>query len=344
MTEALVPERFVPAEMRGQLVEAEHLVRYWWASRLARGRTVLDAGCGTAYGTRMLADAGAVSVTGVDIAASVLDAAAPGVPDHVELVPGDVRALPLRDRSFDLVVCFEVIEHLEDPDRALHELARVAKPEGVVLVSSPNRDVYEPGNPHHVHEYTPAELRDALERYFAHVELRRQANLIASAVMPDDVAARDSLDEVHDVRLAKCVPLPAAGETYTLAVASHAPLAPDRSTTAVATGVTEIRRWLELYDGQQAILADQGARLREVEDEMLDVRRAREALLADEHARALATRRAEELAEELRAAREHIATLEERLAQSSAAVEGMKRSPSWRLTAPLRAAKRLFRR
>lgn len=340
MAEALVPERFVPAAMRGQLVEAEHLVRYFWAAQLARGRRVLDAGCGTAYGTRMLAEAGAASVVGVDRAASVLDEVRAQCPANVELVDGDLRALPLDDRSFDLVVCFEVIEHLEDPDAALRELERVVSSDGLVLISSPNRDVYEPGNPHHLHEYTPGELREALERYFAHVELRRQANLIASAVMPDDVAAADGLDPVHDVRLAKCVELAAGRETYTLALAAHAPLPPDRATTAVATGLTEIRRWLELWDSQHAHLAEQGARLRRLEDEAVEVRAAREELLGGEQALALADR----LRQDLRDAREEIAALHERLARSSAAVAGMQRSPSWRLTAPLRAAKRLLRR
>jgi ubiquinone/menaquinone biosynthesis C-methylase UbiE len=340
MENAVVPERFVPAASRGQLVEAEHLVRYWWAGRLAPGRRVLDAGCGMAYGSRMLAEAGAAHVTGVDRATSVLDAARAACPESVELVTADLRELPFPDRSFDLVVCFEVVEHLDDPDAALRELERVIAADGVLLLSSPNRDVYEPGNPHHVHEFTPPELREALQRYFAHVELRRQANLVASAVMPDDVAARDSLEEVHDVRLAKCVALPAGGETYTLAVASHAPLRADRSTTAVATGITEIRRWLQLFDEQQAMVELRGVHLRRLEDEAVEVRRARELLLDGEQAHARAGR----LEEELRAAREEIATLRGLLDRADAVMAAMRRSPSWRLTAPLRAVKRSLRR
>src|SRR5688572_15904922 len=122
MHEAVVPERFVPAAMRGQLVEAEHLVRYWWATQLAAGRRVLDAGCGAAYGTRMLADAGAQRVTGIDRAASVLESVRSECPDNVELVVGDLLELPFAEGSFDLVVCFEVIEHLEEPEAALKEL------------------------------------------------------------------------------------------------------------------------------------------------------------------------------------------------------------------------------
>ncbi|HEX2085206.1 MAG TPA: class I SAM-dependent methyltransferase [Solirubrobacteraceae bacterium] len=340
MGETVVPERFVPAAMRGQLVEAEHLVRYWWAARVAAGRRVLDAGCGTAYGTAMLAAAGARHVTGVDRAAAVLDAARPAMPENVDLVPGDLRELPFADRTFELIACFEVIEHLSDPDAALKELERVVTRDGVLLVSSPNRDVYEPGNPHHLHEYTPAELQVALERFFPHVELRRQANLIASAVMPDDVAAKEELDDVQDVRLAKCVALPPARETYTLALASHAALPPDRSTTAVATGLTEIRKWLELYDEQHAGLLDRDARIRRLEEADATVRAARAALVEGEqdHARAIRLR------EDLAAAEERCAELRAELERAAATMAQMKRSPSWRLTAPLRAAKRVLRR
>ncbi|HEX2085296.1 MAG TPA: methyltransferase domain-containing protein [Solirubrobacteraceae bacterium] len=330
----------MPAAMRGQLVEAEHLVRYWWAGRLAAGRRVLDAGCGTAYGSAMLAAAGARHVTGVDRAAAVLEAARPGCPAEVELVQADLRELPFADRSFELVTCFEVIEHLAEPDAALKELERVVTRDGVLLVSSPNRDVYEPGNPHHVHEYTPGELQAALERFFPHVEVRRQANLIASAVMPDDVAAGDALEDVHDVRLAKCVALPPGRETYTLAMASHAALPPDRSTTAVATGLTEIRKWLELYDEQHAAVLERDARIRRLEEADARVRAARAALVDGEQDRA----RVIMLREDLAAAEERCDELRAELDRAAATMAAMKRSPSWRLTAPLRAAKRVLRR
>ena len=120
-----VAERLVPEQVHGQIVEAEHLARYHWAAALAEGRRVLDAGCGTAYGSAILADAGAEEVVGVDVAGDVLAAVAPRMPDRVALEEADVSDLPFEDGSFDLVVCFEVIEHVEDTERVLDELARV---------------------------------------------------------------------------------------------------------------------------------------------------------------------------------------------------------------------------
>ena len=60
-------ERFDPDALRGEMVEAEHLGRYHWASTVAAGRTVLDVGCGTGYGTAVMAAANAAGCTGVDV-------------------------------------------------------------------------------------------------------------------------------------------------------------------------------------------------------------------------------------------------------------------------------------
>ncbi len=72
---AAPPERFVPEELGGTLLAAEHLARYWWASGAAAGADVLDAGCGVGFGTKLLVEAGARSATGVDIAEEAVAAA-----------------------------------------------------------------------------------------------------------------------------------------------------------------------------------------------------------------------------------------------------------------------------
>ena len=103
-----------------------HLSRYLWAAGLTKGKRVLDAGCGTAYGTALLAEAGATSVLGVDLASSVARFG-PGrdAGDGRDLRVADLTNLELPDHSFDLVVCFEVIEHFKEPLVVLDDLARV---------------------------------------------------------------------------------------------------------------------------------------------------------------------------------------------------------------------------
>src|SRR5204862_756713 len=125
------PERYDPELRQGSIIAAEHRVRYRWAATAAEGKAVLDAGCGAGYGSAILADAGARSVTGLDIDPGAVAGAASsyGKVGAIEFVRGDVRELPFEDRSFDLIVCFETIEHVEDPDTALDELRRVLREE-----------------------------------------------------------------------------------------------------------------------------------------------------------------------------------------------------------------------
>ena len=122
-------ERLVPDQQRGELVHAEHLARYRFASQLASGLDVLDAACGEGYGSAMLAEAvGAARVVGVDVDAQTVAHAqqAYGLDFRVQ----DVCDLALEDDCFDLVVSFETIEHVEDASRMLAEFRLVLRPAG----------------------------------------------------------------------------------------------------------------------------------------------------------------------------------------------------------------------
>src|SRR4051812_33768233 len=111
--------------MHGRLIEAEHLARYRWAAGFVAGKRVLDAGCGTAYGSAILGDAGATEVVAVDIDGAAVEAARASAPGGVTLETGDIRRLPYADASFDVVVCFEVVEHVDNPETVFDELRRV---------------------------------------------------------------------------------------------------------------------------------------------------------------------------------------------------------------------------
>ncbi|MFN2470678.1 MAG: methyltransferase domain-containing protein [Gaiellaceae bacterium] len=294
------PERYVPEAMRGELVEAEHLARYWWAAGLVEDKRVLDAGCGLGYGSAIMADAGAIDVVGVDVAEAVVEAAHAHVPDTVRLRVGDVRSLPFEDDSFDAAVCFEVLEHLDDPERAIAELARVLRRAGVLAVSSPNRAVYVPGNPHHRHEFLPEELRAVLGERFAHVHLFRQHDWIASAVVDDETF--ESEGPVADLAARTAVASEPGEELYTIALAGDRPLE-GPPPLAVFTRAFEARRWMELYDEQRAALE-------QLEQELVNVQ-----TLLDERAEALERlREAEQLVARIpeleRAVEEHREQLE----------------------------------
>jgi SAM-dependent methyltransferase len=224
------------------LIQAEHEARYSWATAIVPGKRVLDAGCGVGYGTRMCVKAGAAAAVGVDISSEAVEDALFRAGDVAEFVVASLEHLPFESGSFDLAICFETIEHVADQPRALDELSRVLGLNGVLLISSPNRNVYTPGNPHHLHEYTPAELRDALGERFGNVALYRQHQWVASLITDDDgLRLRDIARELP-TRVYKVETAEPGEEVYTLAAASNAPL-PKLGGTAVLTEALEVKEW-----------------------------------------------------------------------------------------------------
>jgi O-antigen biosynthesis protein len=133
-------ERFLP-EVRGAIF-LEHWHRYVVTARLVRGLRVLDAACGEGYGSSLLA-ASAASVVGVDVSPDAITHATEryGAP-NARFLAASVTSLPLADASVDAVVSFETIEHLAEQREMLAEFRRVLSPSGILVISSPNRPVY----------------------------------------------------------------------------------------------------------------------------------------------------------------------------------------------------------
>jgi SAM-dependent methyltransferase len=172
------PERIVPDEEPTGIV-ALHLKRYLFAEPYCAGKVVLDAGCGTGYGSAELARV-AGRVVGVDVDAdAVAYARSRYGGENVEFEAMDVASLAFDDASFDVVVSFETIEHLPDRDAFLREVARVLRPEGTFVVSTPNapRTTEQPENPHHRVEYSREDFEHLLSDRFARVELYGQRRL-----------------------------------------------------------------------------------------------------------------------------------------------------------------------
>jgi len=160
-----------------------HLLNYKFASEFVKGKSVLDAACGSGYGTKMLELAGAARVTGIDISEeAVINAMQIYKGERSEFITADIHKLPFVDKSYDIIISFETIEHIDDGAIWLQESARVLKDDGILIISSPNREVTEPGlyfdeqptNPYHKHEYNIGEFVGELLAEYDLLELYGQ--------------------------------------------------------------------------------------------------------------------------------------------------------------------------
>ncbi len=181
-------ERFLPW-IKESTIAYEHLHRYAYAATLVKDKRVLDLACGEGYGSKMLADR-ASAVVGVDIDENTVSHAAAkyGSPT-LKYISGSITSVPIQeDHGFDVIVCFEAIEHIEEQDKLLGEVKRLLKPEGILLVSTPNKVVYrdesKEENPFHVRELYFEEFERLLTRYFKNVRFLGQRIHPSSSIWP----------------------------------------------------------------------------------------------------------------------------------------------------------------
>ena len=172
-------ERVIPGEVPEDLW-AEHLSRYLFAGRYARGVAALDVGCGAGYGAAELARHAAF-VAAIDPAVEALRYASGRYKSpNLFFARAYAEAIPLKSRSMGLITAFEVIEHLSDWRPLIAEARRVLREDGVFLVSTPNTLYYTEArakigpNPFHTREFSFPEFRDVLLGSFPKVAILLQ--------------------------------------------------------------------------------------------------------------------------------------------------------------------------
>jgi ubiquinone/menaquinone biosynthesis C-methylase UbiE len=155
----------------------EHWHRYAYAAQFVSGKNVLDLASGEGYGSATLA-ATARQVIALDIDENAVRHACQKYPSaNLHFIVGSVMEMPHFKIGFDVIVCFEAIEHIPDPEKLLKGVKRLLVPGGVFLVSTPNKPEYkrtEPSNPFHVHELDFDEFRAMLSKHFKQTQFLGQ--------------------------------------------------------------------------------------------------------------------------------------------------------------------------
>lgn len=155
-------QRNIPRERQsGNLIEKSHVERYGFAVKYIQpGDVVLDAGCGVGYGSEIMARSReACKVIGVEISLSAFSQARARLPVNATAICSDLLIYK-PDAPFNVVVAFEMLEHVEDSDAMLAHLWEMVRPGGILLFSVPSDKVSADANPFHHRHFSAHEARD----------------------------------------------------------------------------------------------------------------------------------------------------------------------------------------
>ncbi|OYP35738.1 hypothetical protein CG709_06085, partial [Lachnotalea glycerini] len=207
--------------------------RYQSIKELVRGKKVLDAACGEGYGSNILALA-AQSVVGVDIDSGAVKRASVKYKNQANLkyMERSIADLEgIEDQSIEVVVSFETIEHVPEEVQMQfrEEIARVLTKDGILIMSTPNKeiysDLYDYHNEFHIKEFYKQEFIDFLQDKFSNVKLYNQYFEVTSII-------DSNLSEEGEVQYYKDRKQYDHEGKYFIAIASNAQL-PQQSISSV---------------------------------------------------------------------------------------------------------------
>jgi 2-polyprenyl-3-methyl-5-hydroxy-6-metoxy-1,4-benzoquinol methylase/glycosyltransferase involved in cell wall biosynthesis len=185
---AFMQERYIPGTW-SEIAAYEHVPRYAFAAALAAGRRMLDFGCGSGYGAAMLAET-ASSVVGLDVSEAALSyARSHHRRDNLSFLHDFTLGASLPAGVFDVITCFEVIEHVDADTQPLlvTSLRRLLASGGKLIISTPNPKMTAlyGANPYHLREMTRQEFRALLAAEFRHVKLFDQSVHASVSLTPE---------------------------------------------------------------------------------------------------------------------------------------------------------------
>lgn len=169
-------ERYLPGKSPrdiGAEIHYEHLHRYLFARHFIEDKNVLDLACGEGYGSFLLSQK-AKMVVGIDIDKNAIEHAKNKYSkNNLTYLEASFFEVPCRSMSFDIIVCFEAIEHVNNHSDLLREIIRLLSPDGFLLISTPNRieysDKLQYSNPFHCNELNFDEFDCLLKKFFQNI-------------------------------------------------------------------------------------------------------------------------------------------------------------------------------
>ncbi len=236
-------ERFLP-KLSGD-IRLEHFHRYVLCSEIVKGKTVLDIASGEGYGSNILAKY-AERVIGVDISSEAIEfARSKYYTPNLNFMAGDATKIPLADASVDVVVSFETIEHHDKHEEMMSEIKRVLRPSGLMILSSPNKQIYSDNaggnhNHYHIKELYYNELHSLVGKYFKYTNYYGQKTTLTSVMLGSELLFENpTLDVVIDKDADRNIlELNDTAPMYYIAIASDSPL----------TGILKSSIFLSLAD------------------------------------------------------------------------------------------------
>jgi 2-polyprenyl-3-methyl-5-hydroxy-6-metoxy-1,4-benzoquinol methylase len=204
--------------------KVEHLHRYAIALSFARDQSVLDIASGEGYGANLLAGV-AKNVMGVDIdGPAIAHASKKYARANLTYLQGSAIQIPCESHSFDLVVSFETIEHIEEHDAMMRELKRVLKPGGLLLISSPEKQTYSDTtrfeNEFHKKELYLAEFEELIGAHFLNRRMVFQRMMYCSIMTAGGDPGEAHPLTAYSGGFEKVEAGPLAGFSYNLALCS----------------------------------------------------------------------------------------------------------------------------
>jgi glycosyltransferase involved in cell wall biosynthesis/SAM-dependent methyltransferase len=180
-------ERYLPWEPNAQ-ASYEHYHRYLLALPFADGKRVLDLASGEGYGTALLAGVATAAIGIEKDPQAVIHAINHYIRSNLKFIQGSILDVPIQNQTFELITCFEAIEHVAEQEKVLDEVLRLLSEDGLLIISTPNKLVFsgESGKPWpwHTHEFDYVEFRNFLEMKFKDVIYLGQKVMMGSSVWP----------------------------------------------------------------------------------------------------------------------------------------------------------------